>query len=44
MRWKAWSFPEGGEARGYSILRASRKEPGQPWTKIMGMTLGLEER
>lgn len=40
MTWKACVSGEEGSVRGLMILRASRKEPGQPWTKSKGMAVG----
>ena len=45
MRLKAWvgGVVVGGFVSGVISLRASRKEPGQPWTKRRGMALEWDE-
>ena len=43
MTWKACVSGEEGVVRDLMILRASRKEPGQPWTKSKGMAAEEEE-
>lgn len=41
--WKACVSGELGVVRELMILRASRKEPGQPWTKSRGIAVEDEE-
>lgn len=41
--WNAGCFG-GGEVRSGRIFSTSRKEPGQPWTKIRGMASSRVER
>ena len=43
ITWKACVLDEEGVVRGMIILRASRKEPGQPWMKSRGIAVEEED-